>query len=131
MIENKYVSFETAKLLKQKGFVNDFCFKYFEQLSPNNIPMLMECYKEIPTNANFYDWKYSAPTLQMALDWLNERKGLYPDIALEVYDDTIKYRVMGIYDKNEKKWKEDNSIYDSMAEAIDKTIRYCLDELVL
>lgn len=47
MIEEDYVSFETAKLLKEKGF-DEECQKYYG------------------------DYKYPCPTLQMAVKWLRE-----------------------------------------------------------
>jgi hypothetical protein len=66
MITEDYVSFETAKLLKEKGFNWDCKTKKFypepdyDQESPNGV---------------------SAPTLQMAMKWLRE----VHNIAVSVY----------------------------------------------
>ena len=65
MIEEAYVSFETAKLLKEKGF--------------DKYP-LFPCYKEdngafidIPTTLDTINYCFiPAPTLQMAMRWLRE-----------------------------------------------------------
>ena len=74
MITEDYVSFETAKLLKEKGFDGP-CFRYAES-------------KEIYESGN---WTVSnvtgggigVPTLQMAWKWLVEEHGIVicPDIC--------------------------------------------------
>jgi len=59
-----YVSFETAKLLKEKGFTENCLMRY------NRVGDLVEeAYK---FNWNFQTIDYSAPTLQMAMKWLRE-----------------------------------------------------------
>ena len=59
-ITEDYVSFETAKLLKEKGFEE-------------------ECYLHYSSNGKMQHWNYqspidgiSAPTLQMAMKWLRK-----------------------------------------------------------
>ena len=68
-ITEDYVSFEIAKLLKEKGFdvyVRSFYekdeYKTKEEFSTNNALW----------NWNISSFRYSAPTLQMAMKWLRE-----------------------------------------------------------
>jgi len=64
MITEDYVSFETAKLLKEKGF-NEPCSSYF--ISDNEIGLI-----SVRQDFNDYGVYLSAPTLQMARKWLKE-----------------------------------------------------------
>lgn len=64
MITEDYVSFETAKLLKEKGFKEECLTRYD---SKGNF--VEEEYK---FNWNFQTVDTSAPTLQMTMKWLRE-----------------------------------------------------------
>lgn len=69
MIEEAYVSFETAKLLKEKGF-NEGCTSYF--ISDNEIALISN-----RRDFNNHGVYLSAPTQQMAMRWLREIFKLY------------------------------------------------------
>ena len=81
MITEDYVSFETAKLLKEKGF-NEKCHcSYRKKLIDNKIVNDEELFVSanlMLTNNELEDKTYkdivycSAPTLQMAMKWLRE-----------------------------------------------------------
>lgn len=65
-----YVSLETAKLLKEKGF-NEKCETAYD--AKGNIgeyPKAIKWFKEFP-------WSYSRPTLYEAQMWLLEKHNLY------------------------------------------------------
>ena len=64
MIEEAYVSFETAKLLKEKGF-DEYCYKFYDYDSE-------KIYAEEPFCCNSRSDDYAAPTQQMAIRWLRE-----------------------------------------------------------
>ena len=64
MITEDYVSFETAKLLKEKGF-DEECYTYYNKVGN----LVEENYK---FNWNFQTINYSAPTQQMAIKWLRK-----------------------------------------------------------
>ena len=65
MIREQYVSFEVAKLLKEKGF--DEPCQYFYKFCSNEI------YRgTLFTNTQIGDKFYNAPTQQMAMRWLRE-----------------------------------------------------------
>ena len=68
MITEDYVSFDTAKLLKEKGF-NEPCLKQYY-----NNGLLSDV--SIEARYNTIDNQISAPTLQMATKWLRIKHNL-------------------------------------------------------
>lgn len=85
MITEDYVSFETAKLLKEKGF-NEYCKSVYHVGSVCSVASLgyhdNEGYGAVideKQNSDFgkYDNAISAPTLQMAIKWLREIHHLF------------------------------------------------------
>lgn len=70
-----YVSFEAARLLKEKGYNEECEYAY------NEINMQIE---RIGANANYISDYCSAPTLLEAMDWLEER-----GIGIEITYDSI------------------------------------------
>ena len=70
-----YVSFETAKLLKEAGFIV-FCDKYFVK------PEITDYYKGRGINANWnaLDEYFSRPTLSLAAKWLREENNIYVEV---------------------------------------------------
>ena len=88
MIEEAYVSFETAKLLKDKGL--DWpCHATYDTAVTGGKPKFSK-YKVLsffPYGMKNTDDKYgmviSAPTLQMAMKWLREVHNLWCEISPE------------------------------------------------
>lgn len=142
MITEDYINFETAKLLKEKGF-NEYCWKLYE-LGDSNKPVLLNGF-DLDSESGFWNNKYlelykkehchikyncSAPTLQMVMKWL---RGVYK-ISIEVFYFTsnsdsgawafeiIKLpsgaTVYGEYDK------------ENYEQACETAIKYCLEKLV-
>ena len=120
MITEDYVSFETAKLLKEKGFDSGAC---------KNSP-----YYAYNANGQFsgpsWDTEYPAPTLQMAMKWLREMH----NISVEPLVD---------FGSGDRYWwtadvgyiKKDGLIdelcgYNSYEEACEAAIKYCLEKLI-
>lgn len=66
-IMEDYVSFETAKLLKEKEFDWN-CITYYVDYEPNDVKYSML----IENNTTWEERCCSAPTLQMAMKWLRE-----------------------------------------------------------
>lgn len=73
MVTEDYVSFETAKLLKEKGF-DEFCRVFYDCKSPENGYLSDKEYGGFIYNSKGYDGHEIAacPTLQMAMKWLND-----------------------------------------------------------
>ncbi len=88
MITEDFVSFEVAKLLKEKGFDVPCLAHWFigtdRNFSISNTP---RNWNEIKTNL---DW-LSRPTLQMAMKWLREVHNIHCDIHLSFSEDPKNY----------------------------------------
>ena len=130
MIRTKeaYVSFETAKLLKKKGFDENTLMVYMSYGD------LCKCnrYDSI-RNSNYNDitknyFECTAPTHQMAMKWLREIYGI--DIVIEISDPSVndrKYYCV-IWDKNNDSYILD--LFDSYEDAVEEAIKYCLENLI-
>ena len=94
-----YVSFEAARLLKEKGYNEECEYAY------NEINMQIE---RIGANANYISDYCSAPTLLEAIDWLEER-GIY--ISVEYFKDLWEYYVYS------RKYLDDNYEHDGICYA--------------
>ena len=127
MITEDYVSFETAKLLKEKGF-DDNCASLYDlrngEFSQRGVGYIF--------NNGQWDNFITAPTLQMVMKWLREVHNL------EIYP----YHVM--FQENNKWWYEiekvtkgcsncqyeEEPIYSTYEEACESAIKYCLENLI-
>ena len=147
MITEDYVSFETAKLLKEKGF-DAPTRDYYDSEG------ILE------STAGYYpnrsDNTYSAPTLQMATKWLQEALNILviPNYEYECDDTPWCYKIF-ILEENGKPQrvaikgvsydKDNNSTehivgyrdyersyedYSTKEEAIEEGIKYCLENLI-
>ena len=129
-ITEDYVSFETAKLLKEKGF-HEVCKCQYGRhgdigWTPSN-------------NGNVTT--FARPTLQMAMKWLREVHHLYIDVGFG-NDYKGEFLYMGdIYDLTKEainaKYKPiieaDDYLSDNpktYEEACEAAIKYCLDNLI-
>lgn len=133
MLTEDYVSYETAKLLKEKGFdvyVRSYYekneYKTKEEFSTNNALW----------NYNISSFRYSAPTLQMAMKWLREVYNLH----IEVYRTACGYLYIiskvptgsdlysngDAYDGDD----EDSGQWTTCEKAAEAAIRYCLENLI-
>lgn len=129
MIQEDYVSLETAKLLKDKGFnwkvhrsylVNDNCF------APANVD-------DLPRRKD----AIRIPTLQMAMKWLREVHSLYVDISFNRFNKTYHFNIVQYYqyDNKNKPYIEQtfyvlDNMFDSYEKAIESAIKYCLENLI-
>lgn len=137
MITEDYVSFETAKLLKEKGYNGPSVFydeedayrwnseNFIEVPNPNYEP-------SIPFDTETFREYLPHVTLAMAMKWLREVHNL------EIYP----YHDM--FQENNKWWYgiekftkgcsncqyEEKSIYSTYEEACEAAIKYCLENLI-
>jgi hypothetical protein len=118
-ITEDYISFETAKLLKEKGF-DERVRSYY--ISDNEVAGIA-----ITKKFNSESIYLSAPTIQMAMKWLREVHNLHVDIDPSEGD--WKPNVIELKD-----WScvDDGSIpiCDSYEEACEAAIKYCLENLI-
>ena len=120
MITEDYVSFETAKLLKEKGFDEKcralYTFWFDEVEGP----------KEDETeNWNIEPKYFSAPTLQMAMKWLRESHNMF----IRIIQSHIDYCIYEVYYDRAKHYESRES-YNSYEEACEAAIKYCLENLI-
>ena len=128
-ITEDYVSFETAKLLKEKRFDGE-CSIYYDvedrELDEPNRHELAYDYN------NIY---IKAPTLQMAMKWLREKHKLFIQVNI-VPHTTItmeqKYYLFSIHKDRRRLHRDDVPInyYNTYEEACEAAIKYCLKNLI-
>ena len=145
MITEDYVSFETAKLLKEKGF-DEYCTKFYNNLNQNKIFELCNTQQlegaSVVSNKMLDDYLptlqvksigYAVPTLQMAMKWLREVHNIH--IILHPYPDMPGDNWSFILDKYAYGGWQELGIYitdswNSYEEACEAAIKYCLEKLV-
>lgn len=123
MITEDYVSFETAKLLKEKGFdeTTDKQFNSDKIVSDYNI-----------TDRSRHPERYlDAPTLQMAMKWLREvhNYNIEIDTIGQKFRNTLFWRsVIYNLEHDIECYREED--FKSYEEACEAAIKYCLENLI-
>lgn len=141
MITEDYVSFETAKLLREKGFKgssiiteydNDAASAYIKELEEKHLPYS----SDDPKLKEFY---YPKPTIQMAMKWLRQKYNLHiitlpyapmcrrpyhPGEADMVYIAQLFRGIIPIDEIGR------SVIKLTPEEACDAAIKYCLEKLI-
>lgn len=119
-MKEDYVSFETAKLFKEKGFKEPTLTYY--------------CEDGYLCNPDWYDdWNYkdstsfSAPTLQMAAKWLREKFGVYINVSAFASHATKSGWAFAYEIKSEQSHTPDNISFSSYEEALDAGIVKALE----
>jgi hypothetical protein len=132
MIKEDYVSFEVAKLLKEKGFDEPVMYHF----TPDGTQRKFQ--------QAFYRDDVAQPTLQVAMKWLREVHGLHIDVFVgvdESYDaDGVMvdewhfwtYRITTIegefvYDAYDQFDVVEHQTYE---EAVESAILFCLNNLI-
>ena len=131
MIEEDYVSFETAKLLKEKGF-NEPCYTCY---MVNEISHYDYCL----TNFEAIEDVVTAPTLQMAMKWLREVHNIHIELNWDKGNQLYSFQIW----KSGKFQPEISSldlwrIYKDgnypgewkYEEACEAAIKYCFENLI-
>jgi len=134
MITEDYCSFETAKLLKNKGFGGE-CFSMYVTPKPHSGMGNPNEAKIVPHGRDShyyegYEYQCEAPTIQMAMKWLRE----VHNISIEPLVD---------FGSGDEYWwtadvgyiKKDGLIdelcgYNSYEQAAGAAIKYCLENLI-
>lgn len=128
MITEDYVSFETAKLLKEKGFDKKCRALYAIWFDEVEGPKEDEA-----ENWNIEPKYFSAPTLQMAMKWLREVHHCVICITpLTFYCGEIvsKWGYCIWADDNTEVDEESSPRLKSYEEACESAIQYCLKNLI-
>jgi hypothetical protein len=132
MMEEDYISFETAKLLKEKGFDASVTHYYFTQITHvgfKDYPTGVLYTDSDPQHQNNYKNKVAAPTQALVMKWLREVHSLHIWIGhaagnvLSWY-----YEIHGISDG---KVKHIGGIQCGSYEvACESAIKFCLENLI-
>lgn len=141
MVTEDYVSYEVAKLLKEKGFYGG-CFSMYVTPNPHhgmgnpNEPKIAPHGRD----SHYYEgylYQCEAPTHQMACKWLREVHNIMIEIYLpheyknedeELWNGTYCYELYSLKTGHSMYWdeKEFNS-YESACEA---ALKYTLENLI-
>jgi hypothetical protein len=117
----EFVTLETAKLLKEKGF-NEYCKNVIDI---DNI-LRVTLYR---TNSNLPKQCFSLPTQSLAQRWLRETKNLH----IEIYRSAVGYGY-AIVKADNGTWQEDDDsrgtndggLWDTYEEALEAGLVECL-----
>ena len=127
MITEDYVSFEVAKLLKEKGFDELCIFKY------NSEGVRVKAGKAIDEwqNSELDDNEYSCPSQSMAMKWLREEYNIFIQISAVLQDQPfgLHYRP-SIQDYHAYARHDNFSEYVTYEQAVEVVLKYCLENLI-
>ena len=136
MFKEDYVSFETAKLLKEKGFDEETPVNYFVGDDKHRGCVVGEMihHRKLEEDVHLI----ACPTLQMAMKWLREVHKIYIQVeplVPEYYEkDEYVYRFqykrlkhIPTYDKMSY---IDDIQYITYEKACEAAIKYCLENLI-
>jgi len=116
MITDDYVSFGTAKLLKEKGF-DVYVSSFYDNEGKFNR-------KEADWNWNI-GRRYSDPTLQMTMKWLRKVHNLHVEVHYNTFWDYYQYIILYRGEKIES-----DMAYHSFEDAAEAVIKFCLKKLI-
>ena len=133
-ISEDYVSFEIAKLLRDKGF-NEHCYTYYDDIDDT----INRFDKGYHFNNTSYPWgvpydvnkakKYVvAPTLQTAMKWLREKYNII--ISITPKRDKYYFTPWELWDSEWVHTKAILPLYDTYEEACEAAIKYSLENLI-
>lgn len=141
MITEDYVSFETAKLLKEKGF--DWCESPFyseqdrDEWRQNNsytIPN-MEYNPDLPFDSEALTLVAPHVSIQMAMKWLREVYNVFIDISSRFSKNADKdvcfsYSCKKLIDTYKSSYEIGDGEWLNYEEAVEAAIKHCLKNLI-
>ena len=137
MITEDFISFETAKLLKEKGFDEHcFCINYplpegghhniiLPNLLNNSIIPFTDEYKFCRYKEDFI----TIPTLQMAMKWLREEYEIDIIIFRHIRGKRITFYAR-VEQNTHLEHQDKCNLYQSYEQACEAAIKYCLENLI-
>ena len=132
MIHDELVTYEVAKLAKEKGFPQDVF---------GTCEMKSSCYLE---DGRYYkdgciypiENAYTAPTQSLLQRWLREEKGV--TICVDIFDDGWFFDISTFYKQDTGIYEVDipykssnvSPVYDTYELALEDALKYALENLV-
>jgi hypothetical protein len=134
-ITEDYVSFETAKLLKEKGFPQNpyICNTAYTLKGKfsNNAKSFVHNFAEF-NKCGINPRTYSmAPTLQMTMKWLEKEKhiAIIPVLSSILDNEKFLWDVKIVVAETGEKYSQ-GWVYEDKENAYDAAIKYCLENLI-
>lgn len=129
-ITEDYVSYETAKLLKEKGFDENTPVNYFvgDDKLRGCVVGEMIYHKRAEEDTHLI----ACPTLQMAMKWLREEKDVQIEISIvgtDTWESPTKW-MYGFRCQTKEVIDRRNADFSSYEEACEAAINYCLENLI-
>ena len=125
MIKEAYVSFEIAKLLKEKGF-DEPTLTFYIPFEDGEVKFNIGSNEIHYNTLNEYPWIIAAPTHQMACAWLREVHNI--GIEIRRSPNTMMYRCF-VYKDTLVKCITD-AIIETYEEAVEAALKYSLENLL-
>ena len=124
MIKEAYVSFEVAKILKERGFVESCYGRYSVRSKEFNLDTTRPC----NNGGNFL---YCAPTQQMAMAWLREEYKIFIEIGVSI-DLNGKYHYSyNVLDSSIKYLRRGYTDFDwNYEDAVEEALKYVLNDVI-
>jgi len=134
MITEDYVSFETAKLLKEKGFDENTPVNYFigDDKPRGCVIGEMIHHRKLEEDTHLI----ACPTLQMAMKWLRDEKHYYIQVMLDGWACGGHMGYYVVIQKTDSDFNMmlqdvvDEVFYQTYEEACEAAIKYCLEILI-
>lgn len=128
MITEDYVSFETAKLLKDKGFDDEYTNAFYDKTGNLYFIDLLSDLSNHPDN----DTDIAASTLYVSMKWLREVHNLeiYPFHDAIQENNDWWYRIEHHSKGCSLTEYESDAIYKTYEESCESAIKYCLENLI-
>ena len=135
MITEDYVSFETAKFLKEKGFDEPcHCFYEYKKRLYNDMDKYFPNGMKNSDHDKEGNKGVSAPTQAMAMKWLREVHNLFIFPFPQINTNKFWTEIYQLSDNQE--WKNiycesiDLQDYPTYEQAAEAAIKYCLEHLI-
>ena len=138
MVTEDYVSFETAKLLKEKGF-DGLCRAFWKEFDGevnlcdcNSSHKFEYCHNTMLDGYNdSEETNIAAPTLQMAMKWLRDIHNLHIAVIVAYHHIPRRYEAHIMKLENIDDFILHPQVdFDSYEDACEAAIKYCLENLI-
>jgi len=135
-ITEDYVSFETSKLLKEKGFnePTDYYYDLEKEIMVSGNWIRDNFCPNLKKTQYVKDRFIYCPTLQMTMKWIREVHNLYIQIMLDGWACGGHSGYSIVIESTNSDFEEvaptEKVFYDTHEEACEAAIKYCLENLI-
>ena len=126
MIHDEIVTYEVAKLAKEKGF-NEYVEAFYAEGCDT-------AHSQGPEKWNEYKGRYAAPTQSLLQRWLREEKGLIIAISVDIDHDLhrlcYQYGICYYFDGRTMEYHNCYDAFGRYELALEDALKYALENLV-